>query len=226
MLVLPSITVPAACSRSTIVALYGGRQPSRIFDAAVVGTPLVATMSLTATGTPANGPEISPLSTLSAAASAPERSTCKKAWTRESTASIRSRCACATSTAETSLLLIFAARSAAVSLVRSVMSGLLVQNPRHPEPALERVGRAGERLLLREARLRDVVAIHIRQRHGVRGGRNVVRGHLADPRDRLEDHVELPRELIQFLLGHGEPRQAREMRDLFAGDGGHHALLS
>src|SRR5262249_38054577 len=66
MLVLPSITVPAARSRSTIVASYGGRQPSRIFDAAVVGTPLVAITSLTATGTPASGPVTSPLSTRSA----------------------------------------------------------------------------------------------------------------------------------------------------------------
>ena len=39
MLVLPSMTVPAARSRSTIVASYGGRQPSRIFEPAVVGTP-------------------------------------------------------------------------------------------------------------------------------------------------------------------------------------------
>src|SRR3954469_2883574 len=208
MLVLPSITVPAACSRSTIVALYGGSQPSRIFEAAVVGTPLVAITSLTATGTPASGPLISPLSTLAAAESAPSRSTCRNACTRSSTASIRSRCACATSTAETSLLLILAARAAAVNRVRSDMSGLLVQNPRHPEPALERVGRAGKRLLLREARHRDVVAIHIRQRHGVAGGGDVGPRHLADPRDRLEDPVELPRELIQFLLGHGEPRQA------------------
>src|SRR4051812_24552871 len=166
------MTVPAAWSRSTIVALYGGRQPSRILEAAVVGTPLVAITSLTATGTPASGPEISPLSTLSAACRAPARSTWRNAWTRESTASIRSRCACATSTAETSLLLIFAARSAAVSLVRSVMSGLLVQDPRHPEPALERIRRVGKRLRLGEARLRDVVAIHIRQRHRVRSGRN------------------------------------------------------
>src|SRR3954462_11387395 len=175
ILVLPSITVPAACSRSTIVALYGGSQPSRIFEAAVGGTPLVAITSLTATGTPASGPVTSPLSTRAAASSAPERSTCRNACTRSSTASIRSRCACATSTAEPSWLLILAARSAALSLVRSVMSGLLVQDPRHPEAALERIGSAGERLLLREAWRRDIVAVHIRQRHRVRGGRNVVR---------------------------------------------------
>ena len=56
MLVLPSSTVPAALSRATTVASYGGRQPSRIFEPQVVGTPSVTTTSLSATGTPASGP--------------------------------------------------------------------------------------------------------------------------------------------------------------------------
>src|ERR1700754_4588810 len=79
MLVLPSITVPAARSRRTIVESYGGRQPSRIFDPTVVGTPLVVSTSLTATGTPASGPSSSPaarrVSTARAASSAPSVST-------------------------------------------------------------------------------------------------------------------------------------------------------
>ena len=56
MLVLPSMTRPASRIRVTMVASYGGRQPSRIFEPAVVGTPRVAMTSLTATGTPASGP--------------------------------------------------------------------------------------------------------------------------------------------------------------------------
>src|SRR5690242_14475258 len=55
MFVLPSIGRPAARNRCTIVASYGGRQPSRILEAAVVGTPFVAITSLTAIGTPASG---------------------------------------------------------------------------------------------------------------------------------------------------------------------------
>src|SRR5580765_5412340 len=54
MLVLPRITRPASRSRVTRVASYGGRQPSRIRDPAVEGSPLVTTTSLTATGTPAS----------------------------------------------------------------------------------------------------------------------------------------------------------------------------
>ena len=59
-LVLPTATAPAATCRATTVALYGGRQPSRIREAHVVGTPRVHRLSFRATGTPASGPGSSP----------------------------------------------------------------------------------------------------------------------------------------------------------------------
>src|SRR3954465_11769266 len=52
MLVLPRIGRPAALSRATTVASYGGTQPPRILDPQVVGRPSVASTSLTAIGTP------------------------------------------------------------------------------------------------------------------------------------------------------------------------------
>ena len=52
--VLPSSGMPAALSFSMTVASYGGTQPSRIFEAAVVTMPLVTIMSLIAIGTPAS----------------------------------------------------------------------------------------------------------------------------------------------------------------------------
>src|SRR6476619_7031692 len=55
-LVLPMTIAPASRSRVTTVASYGGRQPSRIFDEHVVGTPRVQKLSLSAIGTPASGP--------------------------------------------------------------------------------------------------------------------------------------------------------------------------
>ncbi len=54
-LVLPTMTAPAASSFSTTVALYGGTNDSRIFDDAVVRTPRVEMLSLSATGTPVSG---------------------------------------------------------------------------------------------------------------------------------------------------------------------------
>src|ERR1035437_10815512 len=53
MLVLPRVGMPTALSLVTIVASYGGIQPCRIRDPAVVGSPLVVAMSFTAIGTPA-----------------------------------------------------------------------------------------------------------------------------------------------------------------------------
>src|SRR5690348_11769321 len=163
MLVLPSITRPAARIRSTMVASYGGRQPSRIFEAHVVGTPLVAITSLTATGTPASGPSRSPAarcwSTVRAAATAPSASTCRNACTRSSTAPIRSRWARVTSSADTSPAASFEPSSAAVILVSSLTAlGLLVQDPRYPEPVLGAVGRHGERVLAGQARHHHVLA--------------------------------------------------------------------
>ncbi len=135
MFVLPSITVPAARSRSTMVESYGGRQPSRIFDPTVVGTPLVVSTSFTATGTPASGPSSSPAarrsSTARAAASAPSVSTCRNACTRSSTAPMRSRWAWVTSTAEVSPLATSPAISTALSLVKSLMPALRFAPCRH-----------------------------------------------------------------------------------------------
>src|SRR5215207_2068546 len=51
--VLPTTTAPAARSRSTTVASYGGRHPSRMRDEHVVGIPRVHMLSFSATGTPA-----------------------------------------------------------------------------------------------------------------------------------------------------------------------------
>src|SRR4051812_34748939 len=48
MLVLPRMTRPASRSRAVMVASYGGRQPSRIFDEHVVGMSLVVKTSLCA----------------------------------------------------------------------------------------------------------------------------------------------------------------------------------
>src|SRR5512139_165331 len=53
--VLPRTIAPARSSRSTTVAEYGGTNRSRILEHAVVLTPRVQMLSLTATGTPSSG---------------------------------------------------------------------------------------------------------------------------------------------------------------------------
>src|ERR1700684_1414791 len=63
--VFASSVAPAPVKRSTAVAVYGGRSPSRIREPDWLGTSRVQNRSLTASGTPASGP-----STLSPASSA------------------------------------------------------------------------------------------------------------------------------------------------------------
>ena len=82
---------------TTTVESYGGRQPSRIFDPAVVGMSFCTMTSFNASGTPARGESFSPAarfaSTAAACASAPWLSTKRNACTSVSTDSMRSRCA-------------------------------------------------------------------------------------------------------------------------------------
>src|SRR5205814_7280390 len=53
--VLPTTTAPAASSRATAVASYGGTYCSRMRDEAVVRSPRVQRLSFSARGTPASG---------------------------------------------------------------------------------------------------------------------------------------------------------------------------
>ena len=95
MFVLPKITTPAAFNFATTVESYGGFQPCKILEPAVVGTPSCARTSLRASGTPASGPNFLPLarsaSTAAACFSALSPSTCKNALTFGSTSAIRSK---------------------------------------------------------------------------------------------------------------------------------------
>src|ERR1035437_9538288 len=95
ILVLPTMTPPASTNRVTTVASYGGRQPSRIRDEQVVGTPRVHRLSFRATGTPANRPGSFPdptsWSTTAACARAASQVTRLNAWISPSWASMAAR---------------------------------------------------------------------------------------------------------------------------------------
>ncbi len=74
-------------------------------DPAVDGMSMVQSTSLIAIGTPANGESTSPAArflSIPAAVSSAAAFRCRNAWMSPSTAAIRSRCACVTSTLETS----------------------------------------------------------------------------------------------------------------------------
>jgi len=58
----------------------------------------------------------------------------------------------------------------------------------------------------------------------VRGRRDVVRGHLADLPDQGDDLVELRGEVVELVVGELDPRQSRQVRDLFAGNRWHELI--
>src|SRR5687768_5553380 len=78
--VLPTITAPAASSRRTTVASYGGTNVSRIRDEAVVRMPRVQRLSLSATGTPASGPSVSSLARARSTSAARARARSLAMW--------------------------------------------------------------------------------------------------------------------------------------------------
>src|SRR6478735_2296430 len=224
MLVLPRMTTSASRSSRVTVESYGGRQPSRIFEPQVVGMPRWASTSLSASGTPASGPSLSPAarlaSTAAAAARAPSVSTWRNAWTPESTAAMRSRCACATSTAVASPELIAVAVAAASRRIRSVATPLLlVQDARNAEAAVLGRRRHGQHLVAVDTGAQHVGAGDVGQPDRVGGRRDVLGGDLAHLRDGREDHVELTGVAVELVLGQLQPGKASQMCDVVAGDG-------
>ena len=128
-LVLPKTGMPAFLSRSTTVASYGGTQPCRILEAAVVSIPLVTIISFTATGTPASSPVSSPAARRLSASSAWRRAssslTLRKAWISPSAAWITSRWASTSSRLDISPSASFFAICAAESRTRLLRSLVL-----------------------------------------------------------------------------------------------------
>src|SRR5687768_7892393 len=128
MLVLPSMTMPAALSFSTTVASYGDTKLSSIFEPQLVLTPAVQKMSLCASGRPVSGPALPDASAASAAFA------CANAWLAVTVtnalsvacdASTRASIDFVSSVAENSLARSFFASSASVNVC--IFLGLLTQ---------------------------------------------------------------------------------------------------
>ena len=117
--VFPSGMAPASSNRCTAVAVYGAIQPSKIFEAHVVGVPVTHMLSLIARPTPASGSD-APLrtaaSTRSAAARARSPVRARYAPISPSRSAMRSRALPVSSSAERSRALTERATSSAVRL--------------------------------------------------------------------------------------------------------------
>src|SRR5687768_2717853 len=163
-LVLPMTIAPAASSRSTTVALYGGMKPRRILDEAVVGTPAVHMLSFSAIGTPWSGPADRPAAS-SARARSSERSaiTVLKADNFGSSCVIRASDCSHVATAVVSRLRICLASVVAVINLsrRSLGEGRSTDYARDfEETRFEcRIRRVAEQLRPRQRRVGNIVAI-------------------------------------------------------------------
>ena len=119
MLVLPSVTMPAALSFSTTVASYGDTKLSSMREPQLVLTPRVQKMSLWASGKPVSGPALPDASAASAAwacARAESAVTVTKALSFDCEASIRPSRLFVISVTENSLARSFFASSASVNV--------------------------------------------------------------------------------------------------------------
>ena len=143
---VPRTIAPAARRRRVTSESSSETTSWKISDAAVIGAPATAKMSLSATGMPCSGPRYPPLAISSAASRAAARaspaSTVMKALSRPSSASTRARQASTRSTGESSRRSISRAAAAIESQCRSVaMDPLAIgwrRNPHGRRAALSR----------------------------------------------------------------------------------------
>ena len=227
MFVLPSITMPASLILRVIVASYGGIQPSRIFEPAVVGRPLVTTTSFMASGTPASGPSRRPAA----------RSRIDAASGRQGAlgVDVQERLHHAVDRldpVEMGLRDLYRRHLARARSPRPML-GRASSRPSASRSCSPRLRMRGTRNLssstagapastacARQARPDLVGAQTLRQRDGMRRRRDVGGRDLADPGHRPEDHVQLSGEQVQLVLGHRQPGQPGQVGDLGSADRG------
>src|SRR5579872_2352093 len=122
-LVLPTTIAPARSRRATAVASYGGTYSASMRDEAVVRTPQVHRLSLSAIGTPASGASFQRARSWSiewARASARSPTTALNAWIPESSAAIRSSASWQHSRAERRPVRTASRMSDALAIIRAL----------------------------------------------------------------------------------------------------------
>ena len=209
--------MPASRSRETSVASYGGTQPSRMREPAVVGSPLVVAMSLTAIGTPSRSGTSPPA----------ERALVGGAGLRERAVGVdvEERVNGAVDGPDPVQVRLGHLDGRGVSAAQRVgdLGGREPGEVAHASsprirgtlnrccstsgaPASASSGDRHGAVLVRPE---DVL-----QRERVRRRRDVVGGDLADLGDRLEDHRELRGEVVELGVGQVDPGQMGQVGDL------------
>src|ERR1700730_3217257 len=217
-LVLPTQTTPASKSRCTAVPVYGGRNPLRTREAAVVSTSSTQRTSFSATGMPQSG-EASPgrcsstRAAASACRSASSRVSDRYACTRESTAAMWA----IASSSSTRGVVAPVRSSRASSRIVLPVELTVPYCPDHEIAAVDCSGVA--QCELRAQRCSGhVFAQNVGQLADLRGLRHRRRIDLLQPGDVLEDHLELLADPLAFLAVQPEPGEGRHVRNVGGGE--------
>src|SRR5690606_12123123 len=165
---------------------------------------------------PRSPPSASCLSSSSARARAPSRSTVIKAPTRSSTSSIRLRERSTSSLAEQSP----SARRLCISLSDFLSSDivsplLFLKYRRHPEHAVLLLRRIDQHLVPRPRGPHLIFPEHIGHRQDVAGRLHVFRVQLVQFLHKAENILQLNRKAFHFFLVERQPRQPGDMLHLF-----------
>ena len=228
MLVLPRIGSPAACSRATTVASYGGTQPSRIREPQVVGQPLGGQHVLdrdrdaVQRGWPAPRPRGARPRPRPAPAPLRRRRAGRRGPPRRPRRSVQVRLRSARPSVG-----LTGGRAAAAMPRRAGRAGSAHCSSPRIRGTLNRCcsasGAPDSACSAVRPGTTTSVAEHVGQRQRVGGGRDVVAGHRADRGDRLQDHAELRRQVVELVVGQVDPGEVGQVGDLVAGDLRHSA---
>ncbi len=107
-----------------------------------------------------------------------------------------------------------------VAASRRIVSDVIPppQDPRHGEPAVDRLGCLRQRLVLGQARLDNIRASDVDVFERVAGGFDVGDVDGLDLADVAEDRVQLAGEAVQLAIGQGQPGQTRQVGNVISGD--------
>src|SRR3984957_6909226 len=160
-LVLPTHTAPASNNRCTAVPVYGGLNPRRIFEPAVVSIPSTQSTSLSAIGMPHSGDAVSGCSSsICAAASACVRAS-SPVTARYAFRSFSVRSTCASAVSRSARGVVLPSRSAAASAVMVLgVKFRALDRPNHEVAAVGR-GSVAQRRCGADRLLGDVGTRHV-----------------------------------------------------------------
>src|SRR5580700_12040743 len=199
-LVLPTQTAPASNKRCTAVPVYGGLNPLRIFDPAVVSMPSTQSTSLSAMGMPHSGDAVSGCSSSVRAAASACCSASSRVTVRYALRSFSVRSTWDSASASSARGVVLPLRSAAASPVMVLRVNVVALDGSDDEVAPVGGGRIAQRGRGADQRLRHISAHHVDQVTDLRGFRERGCVDLPEARDVAENRFQLAEQAVFLVI--------------------------